>query len=68
MPKKIVIKIKPNGEVEMDFQGFVGNQCFVERKNLETMLANLLQHSEVEIKLKPEYYQVAIERKEKLSV
>jgi len=60
--KKIIIKVKPNGEVEIDFQGFVGNQCVVEREKLLTMLSNLLNHEVKDVKLKPEFYQVSVKR------
>lgn len=38
MARKVVIRVKPNGTLETDFQGFEGNCCFEEDAKLKAAL------------------------------
>jgi fructose-specific phosphotransferase system component IIB len=49
--KEIVVKIKPDGKVMVETNGFVGNECLLASKEIEEMLGIVKKE-----KKKPEFY------------
>ncbi len=55
--KEIIIKVSKDGKVSVDFNGFVGKECFAERTRLEEILRRLGIDTKVEEEVKkPEAY------------
>jgi len=55
--KSVSIKIRKDGTIEIDFQGFTGSTCEIEFEKLKQLLESLGIKADLkERQLKPEYY------------
>ena len=55
--KTVVVRLKKDGTVEVDFEGFVGRACEVELENIQELLKSLgVELSVSQRREKPEYY------------
>jgi hypothetical protein len=57
LPREVVIRIRPNGKVEIETFGFVGSSCAEVAEFLERLLAGENpEEGDIQRDLKPEYY------------
>ncbi len=57
---KIVVK---DGKIIIDFNGFIGNECFVEHEKIQQLLKNLgIEYIDRKDQIKPEAYRVTIQQ------
>jgi hypothetical protein len=57
LPREVVIRIRPNGKVEIETFGFVGTSCAEIAEFLERILAGENpEQDDIQRDLKPEYY------------
>ena len=57
LPREIKIKIRPNGKVELETEGFVGSSCAEVSEFFEKLLIGNSDHEGgVHREFKPEYY------------
>ena len=60
MTRRIVLRIRPDGKVVTDYQGFVGDECFAEAAKLKRRLAEKgIRYEEEKVETKPEAYTAA---------
>lgn len=60
LPREVKIRIRPDGKVEVETHGFVGESCLKVSDVIEKALAGGGPDADdrIERELKPEYYQV----------
>jgi len=57
LPREVKIRIRPNGKVELETEGFVGSSCAEVSEFFEKLLiGNVDDEGSVHREFKPEYY------------
>ena len=62
--KKITVVIDEKGKVTVDFQGFIGQSCFIEHSHIIEFLKSLgIDYKDVKVQVKPEAQLLSVETK-----